>query len=216
MEYKLTPEQIKKNWDTLLKLSGKFGDRSENILKMYSDMEDKMILAPASSFNYFHNAIHGGYVDHILRVMKFANSTYELWKESGADMSGYTKENLLFVAMFHDLGKMRLPEEKGYVPCESEWHRKNQGKMYETDAKENATIQDLSLYLLQHYKIDIQWVEYLSIRVHDGPFDETNKPYWLGFSYDKKYTTNLPYVIHQADMMAARVEFEMWRELEKK
>ena len=47
-------------------------------------------------------------------------------------MSGYTKEELLFAAMHHDLGKVGFPGEGNevYQVETSDWHRKNQNKMY--------------------------------------------------------------------------------------
>ena len=38
------------------------------------------------------------------------------------------------------------------------------------------------------------------------------KPYFISRMKESKLRTNLPYVMHQADLMAARIEYEMWRE----
>ena len=42
------------------------------------------------------------------------------------------KEELIFVALNHDIGKMGFPGEgnETYIPNDSEWHRKNLGKEY--------------------------------------------------------------------------------------
>ena len=98
---KLTAEQIAQNWDELLTvIKTEFtGSRKDNLLAMYTDLEDRMSVQPASSFDHYHNAFEGGYVDHVLRVIKCAKQVYKLWTEMGADMSGYIEEELLFVAL---------------------------------------------------------------------------------------------------------------------
>ena len=50
----------------------------------------------------------------------------------------------------------------------------------------------------------------LGIKLTDGLYDENNKPYFMSRSADSKLKTNLGYVMHQADCMAARIEYEKW------
>ena len=212
---KLEAEQIVQNWNDLLKVidDNFIGLRHKNLKAMYMDMEERMCMQPASSFDHYHNAFEGGYVDHVLRVIKCAKQVYCLWRDCGADMSGYTEEELIFVALNHDIGKMGFPGEGNqiYIPNDSEWHRKNQGKMYKINPNNPfSLVNDLSIYLLQHYNISITWNEMLGIKLTDGLYDESNKPYFMSRTADSKLKTNLGYVMHQADCMAARIEFEMW------
>ena len=212
---KLTAEQIVQNWERLIDvIKIEFtGERQEKLKAMYEDMEERMSLQPASSFNHFHNAFEGGYVDHVLRVIECAQEVYDLWTRMGADMSGYTKEELIFVALNHDIGKMGFPGEGNeiYQPNDSEWHRKNMGKEYKINPNNPFTlVNDLSVWLLQHYGIEITWNEMLGIKLTDGLYDESNKPYFMSRTADSKLKTNLGYVMHQADCMAARIEFEKW------
>ena len=59
-----------------------------------------------------------------------------------ADMSGYTKEELIFFALNHDIGKMGFPGEgnETYIPNDSEWHRKNMGRMYKVNPNNQFTL----------------------------------------------------------------------------
>ena len=212
---KLTAETIVQNWTDLIKvIDDNFkGDRKDKLKAMYLDLEDRMSMQPASSFDHYHNAFEGGYVDHVLRVIKCAKHVYALWKDMGSDMSGYTEEELIFVALNHDIGKMGFPGEGNeiYIPNDSEWHRKNQGKMYKINPNNAfSLVNDLSIWLLQHYNIPITWNEMLGIKLTDGLYDESNKPYFMSRTADSKLKTNLGYVMHQADSMAARIEFETW------
>ena len=212
---KLTAEQIVKNWEDLLEVINKNfqGERRQKLLAMYADLEERMSLQPASSIDHYHNAFEGGYVDHVLRVIKCAKKVYDLWDEMGADMSGYTYKELIFVALNHDIGKMGFPGEgnETYIPNDSEWHRKNMGKVYKVNPNNQFTlVNDLSIWLLQHYKIEMSWNEMLGIKLTDGLYDEANKPYYMSRTADSKLKTNLGYVMHQADSMAARIEYERW------
>ena len=68
---KLTAEQIQENWEELIAIINKYigDDRKENLLKMYDDFKDRMMFAPASGKAAFHNAMPGGYVEHILHIV---------------------------------------------------------------------------------------------------------------------------------------------------
>ena len=214
----LTAETINSNWEEFRKrINEYFPTRSSQLNKLYNENEDRIAMMPASSVAYYHNAFAGGYVDHILRVMDCADNLYDLWQKMGADMSGYSREELRFAAMHHDLGKIGFPGEGNevYQVETSEWHRKNQGKMYK--ANENipfTVVPDLSIYLLHHYQITMSWNEYQAIKIHDGMYDEANKPYFLSRSAQAKLKTNLPLVLHHADHMAAQIEYERWRNLQ--
>ena len=48
----------------------------------------------------------------------------------------------------------------------------------------------------------------LSIRLHDGLYDPANEPYLKNWMPETKPRTSMVYILHQADMMAARIEFE--------
>ena len=98
-----------------------------------------------------------------------------------------------------------------YQPNDSEWHRKNLGKEYKVNPNNPFTlVNDLSIWLLQHYGVEITWNEMLGIKLTDGLYDEANKPYYMSRTADSKLKTNLGYVMHQADCMAARIEYERW------
>lgn len=211
----LEAEKIKQNWERYRDLVNElFPTRKDALNKMYDDFEDRMVFMPASSMEHFHNAFAGGYVDHVLRVMDCALTLHNTWTVSGADMSGYTKEELMFAAMHHDLGKVGFPGDGNevYQIETSDWHRKNQGKLYKTNPNiPFAMVPDLSIWLLQEFNVKMSWVEYQAIKIHDGMYDDANKPYFVSRSPQSKLKTNLPIILHHADHMASVIEFERWR-----
>ena len=93
----LEAEKIKSNWEQYREaVNNYFPTRKDQLNQMYDDFEDRMVMMPASSMAHFHNAFAGGYVDHVLRVIACTEELYESWKKMGADMSGYTIEELRF------------------------------------------------------------------------------------------------------------------------
>jgi len=209
---KLTEQQILANWETFRKnINTLFPEKADALNVMYDELAERICMMPASGVEYYHNAFAGGYVDHVLRVAKCAETLYGTWKEMGADMSGYTLQELLFAAYHHDLGKSGFPGEgnENYLPNDSEWHRKNQGKIYTHNPKLPFTlVPDLSIYLLQHYNVPMTWNEFLGIRIHDGMYDDANKAYYLSRNKDAKLRTNMQVILHHADHMAAMIEYD--------
>jgi hypothetical protein len=211
----LEAEKIKSNWEQYRTLVDTvFTTRKDALNRMYDDFEDRMVLMPASSVAHFHNAFAGGYVDHILRVIDCTKALYITWKSMGSDMSGYTEEEMIFAAMHHDLGKVGFPGDGNevYQVETSDWHRKNQNKMYRHNENIPFTmVPDLSIWLLQEYDVKMSWTEYQAIKIHDGMYDDANKPYFVARSAQAKLKTNLPLLLHHADHMASQIEFERWR-----
>ena len=216
-KYELTAEQIGENWDNFLNIIKKdFPTRSEALLEFYNLYEDRLILLPASSKNFHHNCIPGGYIDHILRVRECALKLYDMWKEMGADMSTYTKEELSFVALHHDFGKFGTLDEESYVPNDSQWHVKNQGAVYKINNKMGyMSVPDRGLFLLQDIGIPLSLNEWLGIKIHDGLYDKGNEYYFMAQTSETSLRSHLAILIHHADHMAARIEKEKWMKIEQ-
>ena len=71
-----------------------------------------------------------------------------------------------------------------------------------------ASVPDRGLFMLQSHGIQYTFNEMLAIQTHDGLYDEANKKYLFSFMPEQKPRTCLPFILHQADLMAARIEFE--------
>lgn len=211
----LDAEKIKQNWELYCeRVNDLFPTRKDQLNKMYAEFEDRIVMMPASSMAHFHNAFAGGYIDHVLRVMDCTETLYNVWCNQGADMSGYTKEELMFAAMHHDLGKVGFPGDGNevYQIETSDWHRKNMGRLYKHNENIPFTmVPDLSIWLLQEHNVSMSWNEYQSIKIHDGMYDDSNKPYFVARSEKAKLKTNMAIILHHGDHMAAQIEYEQWR-----
>ena len=206
----LTAEELEKNYNQFLTIVEKCisSPRKEKILEMLEDIGGDMAVAPASGKNWYHGAYAGGYLVHVLKVVTAAMKAKKLFESLGGNID-FTDEELIFSALFHDLGKVGNGEQPNYLPQDSEWHRKNQGSIYKNNPDiDFMLVPDRSLYMLQKYGIQVNQKEYIAILVHDGLYEETNKPYFISFSPDSKFKSNLPRVLHTADMLAAAAEFD--------
>jgi len=76
------------------------------------------------------------------------------------------------------------------------------------DKLEFMSVPDRGLYLLNKHGISYTKNEMLAIKLHDGLYDDANKPYLMSWMPETKPRTSLIFIIHQADLMAARIEFE--------
>ena len=134
-----------------------------------------------------------------------------IWEQSGASID-FTDEELVMAALHHDLGKVGDLSEDNYIPNDSEWHRKNQGLVYKHNPRlEYMTITDRAIFILQHFGIVLTPNEYIGLRLTDGLYEEANKTYYMNWSKDNTLRTNIAYILHQADMMASRIEYDMWK-----
>lgn len=204
----LSAEDIQSNWkkhgDIVNRALPK--ERVEKVLDMYSDLGDEVVMAPASGKESFHNAFPGGYIDHVNRVVKFSLGVQQLWKTSNIPLN-FSEEELIFSALFHDLGKLGVKGLPNYLPQTNNWRKENLGENYSYNQElDFMLIQDRSLYTLQHYGISLTQNEYLAIKTHDGLYDETNKPYYISYNSGAKFKTSLPHILHQADLMATEFE----------
>jgi hypothetical protein len=208
---KLTAEQIQQNWTDLEETITNYisEPRKSALLDFYDKFQERIMLMPAAHKKEYHNAFPGGYVDHVLRVVDCALKLNDIWVEMGVDNTTYTKEELVFSALNHDLGKMGDEENESYIPQTDQWRKDKLGEDYMFNTKvQFASVPDRGLFLLQSHGISYSFNEMIAIQTHDGLYDEGNKKYLMAFMPEQRPRTSLPYIVHQADLMAARIEFE--------
>ena len=209
---KLEANKIQSNWvefmsniDTHIS-----SPRKEKLIEFYEKYQERISLMPAAHKKEYHSAFPGGYVDHVNRVVRGALSMSGIWEGFGCDMTTFTTEELVFSAINHDLGKMGSEDEESYIPQTDKWRREKLGEDYMFNKKVPfASVPDRGLFLLQSHGITYTFNEMLAIQTHDGLYDDANKKYLMGYLVEQKPRTSLPFILHQADMMAARIEFEI-------
>ena len=208
---KLTAEQIQENWNIFISNIENHitGDRKQALLDFYNKYQERVMLMPAAHKKEYHNSFPGGYVEHVNRVVRCALKQAKLWEEEGCDMSTFTTEELVFSAINHDLGKMGDENHESYIPQDDKWRREKLGEDYKFNTKVPfSSVPDRGLFMLQSHGVIYTFNEMLAIQTHDGLYDAANEKYLKAYMPEQKPRTSLPFILHQADLMAARIEFE--------
>lgn len=213
----LTNEQIESNWNKFLQIveaGAQTDDRWSILHEFYLSNEQRFGFMPASSKLSFHSAFPGGHVSHTLRVLGTATKLADLWRDMGAVID-FSPEELTFAAINHDIGKFGTVDAETYIDQDSDWHRK-QGEVY----KYNPSLPfmkdyDRSLFLLQELGVKMSETEYLAIKMQAGLYEESNKSYLIAYKPEFRLRSNLPYILHQADAMSARIESMQYQPLLK-
>jgi len=209
----LSAEQIQKNYDKHKKIIDHYlsPERLVLVYKMLDHMEDTYVMAPASGRSWYHNAFAGGYVDHVNRVVQYAIEQHKLYEKMGGTVD-YTEEELVFSALFHDLGKLGDGDVPNYIPQTDKWRRDKLSEMYSYNGDlDFMLIPDRSLFILQKFGIKVSQKEFLAIRCHDGVFDKANEAYFFSNMESSRQKTSIISVLHSADYLASKVEYDTWK-----
>jgi hypothetical protein len=208
---KLTEEQLIKNLEEFYSYVEKYvsSPRKEKLLEFYKSREVTLMTSPASTKLSNHNCFIGGYVEHVNRVITAALVFDKVW-DKFQQIKDYTIEELVFSAINHDLGKLGTDKQPFYLPNDSQWHVEKQGAHFKINSElTHMRVADRSLFYLQQAGIDVSENEYLAIKLHDGLFEEANKPYFMPFGAEFQLKSNIVHILHQADLMASRVETQI-------
>ena len=161
-------EKILKNKEKFNKTNETYNILPENLLEF---LGEDLYSAPASNMESMYNAFPGGLIDYILTVTKYGINLNDILPES----QRVDKKSLIKVCFLHQLGKVKL-----YKFCESEWHRKNQGKMYDFNEElVSMRVGERSAYYSLRYGVELSDEEYQSILNYDKT-DDDKQSKWYG------------------------------------
>jgi hypothetical protein len=210
----ISVEQIKENYELHIAIIDKYlsEDRATAVKAMIKSLgEEEYASAPASGKNWYHGAYPGGYIVHVNKVVQTVITLCKQYKNLGGTLD-FDLEEIVFSALFHDLGKIADGEKVNYIANPSEWHVKNQGAVYVSNPDlDFMLVPDRSLFLLQKFGIPVSQQEYLAIKLHDGVFDESNKAYYINYKPESRFKSNIVPILHTADYLASRIEFDIER-----
>jgi len=206
----LTAEKMIENWERFLEFITCYVEspRKEKLLEFYKKHEERFMMMPASNKPQYHNCMPGGYIDHVCRVVDIALDTKDMWARYGSIIN-FTDEELVFSALNHDLGKFGTEENAAYIEQTDQWRKDKLNEVYTYNTKlEYMSVPDRGMWLMMSNGINLSRNEMMAIKLHDGLYDEANKPYLMSFAPESKPRTSLVYILHQADIAASRIEFE--------
>ena len=201
----INQEQMDNNWNELMSMIDKYfeGEQKENILRLHSDFEDEYKAAPASGRPNYHNCFKGGYLDHVLHVIKNSVMIKKLYEKNGVK-SIHTDADVVLAAMFHDLGKLGDLNDPYYKYQTDEWRRNKLQEWYTHNSDmENMSVTDRSLWLLQHFNIKVSEEVWKAIKLSDGMFDKGNEDLYRRSTDSRNI---LHYIVHFGDWMSTVAE----------
>jgi hypothetical protein len=207
---KHSDEKLEQNYNSFLSaIQQTFtGERLEKLVHMYSmeELGPNLMLSPASGNKSYHNAYEGGYIDHVMNVVKNSLRMMKLYQEVGGVVD-FTQEELLFAAFHHDLGKLGTKGNPHYVPNDSDWHIKNRGEYYKMNPDNvYMGITDRTFFTLNEYGIKYNEKEYFGIKLTDGMYDDDNVKYFKVYDPSRYLKSNIQYILHWADHMSTTIE----------
>ena len=216
-KFNLTEQELQQNYQEFIDfVSNVFsGERKENLLKMYSTDDGclgiSLCSSPASLNENYHLSYPGGYLQHIMNVVKTSFAVKKLFQISECNID-FTDEEMVFAALHHDLGKLGDSEfGDNYVPQDEEWKAKK-GEVYKINPSlPFMDVSDRAVYTLQKYGVKYTWKEFLGIKLADGMYNQPNDRYLKQFNLDFILKTNLPKVIHLADYISCCGEKDRWK-----
>lgn len=175
-------DRILKNKQTFLEKNELYGILNKELLDY---LGEDLLTAPASTMTSLHNAFPGGLIDHVLKTTKYAIGINKLLPDS----ISVDAQSIVKVCFLHQIGKTFL-----YKWCESEWHRNNQGKMYDFNEELiSMKIGERSVYYAMKYGIKLSEEEYQAIVNYDKPEDDKQS---------KWYGSTLSTILKQANELA--------------
>lgn len=208
----LEAEQILSNLDKHKKIISHYiTDRKQQCLDLVDSLGEDYVMAPASGKSWHHNAFPGGYVDHVNRVVEYSIKQMKLYSEMGGTID-FTEEELVFAALFHDLGKIGDGTKFNYKPQTDKWRQDKLHEMFTYNGElDFMLVPDRSLFVLQSRGIKVSKNEFLGIRLHDGVFDDANKAYFFSHQPTSRMKTNIVNILHTGDYLASKLEYDLWK-----
>ena len=190
----LTDEQLSNRVKIVESMIDEFDEPRRSLVKsmMSSQVGMSFYTSPASSREEYHSCYPGGLMTHSLNVVRY------LLKLNEID-SSYDRKTLIFVGLFHDIGKTGDCNVDYYLPNNSAWHRER-GILYEINKEcKYMLTSDRGLFIMQNHGIKLSYDEFMAIKLNDGMYDDANRSYGMN-------EPKLALLTHWADMMACKHE----------
>jgi hypothetical protein len=197
--------QIDDTWNELIGIIDQYfeGELKDNIMRLHDHFGDRMKVAPASGRPNFHNCFKGGYIDHVVRVIKSSLEMKKMFVNMGVKVN-HSDSDVVLASMFHDLGKIGNMDESYYVYQTDEWRRNKLNEWYTHNTNlELGSVTDRSVWLLNEFDIKISVEVFKAIKLSDGMFTPGNEREYRKSTDSKNI---LHYIVHFADWSATVAE----------
>jgi len=175
--------------------------RTSNLINFYKSIEIVLLTSPASARITQTGCYPGGYIESTIKIIESALILDKVWDKL-QQTKNYTIEELVFSAANCNLGRLGTNDKPFFKPNDNQWEIDKKGELFKFNPEmTHMRYSDRAIYTLQNAGINMTENEFLSIKLKDGAFDESNKVYLIQYSPEFELKSNLPYIIHQADLI---------------
>lgn len=131
---------------------------NNNISKLLEEQGQRIITSSFSLREKEHFCGIGGLVEYALELAKASSN---ISKALSYDIS---KASIIKCSLLSILGRVGTLTDDRYVDSSSEWHREKLGQYYDWNDKcPKYQVNDMTLFWLQKYNIDLSWEEWNAI-----------------------------------------------------
>ncbi len=163
-------ENLEEIWSTYSRLCKKLDD--PGVDKLLDALGERLIVCPAGTKTTQKGCEPGGLIDYHLGV------TDVMRKVSQSLGNNCTTSSILKVGLLHEIGKVGDLESDLFLIQDSSWHREKLGQLYKyNEAVQKMPVAQRTLYLLQHFNVQLTLDEWLAIQVSQGLHLDENKFY---------------------------------------
>lgn len=203
----LNENQIKEQYDKLNNAVENFigNPRKDKIYNMFQKYEERLLLCPSSTSKFYFATYPGGLLYYINKVIDMMLETNKIWVESGFQPD-YTKEEMIFSAIFHNFGKIGDEKHDYYIKETSDWYKKTYGRVYKINPEISyMKVTDRSLFLLNREGVIYTQNEFYGIKLSHGIYDKSTESYFVNYSKDFTLNTHLHIVLNQASLASTNI-----------
>jgi hypothetical protein len=163
-------EDLEVTWSTYEKLCKKLDDPGVN--RLLDELGERLIVCPFAIKTTQKGCEPGGLINYHLGV------TDVMRKVSAAVGDGCSTKSILKVGLLHEIGKVGDEVNNLFLDQDSSWHREKLGQLYKYNEQvQKMPVAQRTLYLLQHFGVNLTLDEWISIQVSQGLHCEENKFY---------------------------------------
>ena len=125
---------------------------NQNVDDLINSMDQRILMSSFSQREKEPFCGIGGNVEYALELAKKASA---LNKALGYDLN---KASIIKCSLLSVLGRVGTLTRNRYIDTTSEWHKEKLGQFYDwNESCPKYSIQDMSLWYLQHYGIKLDW-----------------------------------------------------------
>ncbi len=171
--------------------------KNEEINKLVEEQGQRIVMTSFSQREKEPFCGIGGIVDYSLKLAKNANA---ICKALSYDLD---KGSIVKCSLLSIIGRIGTIFEDRFTETTSDWHKEKLGQYFDWNERcSKYQINDMTLWYLQHYKIQLSWEEWSAILLLKDMSSEDNKFY-------SEHKSRLSLVLNLAHAATLKDEFDI-------